>query len=152
MSKFFDFTTIIMILFAFLLILIIFRFCKCKKSIEGFKDLDDMVKNNDIKGKLHESFVNEVDSDTMLDYLDDINGKAMDMMGSIQKLRDMVTSKQVEEEVDVTEEQKEMLDELNSIKLDLEEENEEDEDDRIEDDDAIEGFIEHTSHNCSMLI
>lgn len=149
MFKNLDLTTIVISLFAILSVLTIFRFCKCKKTIENFQTLVEMINKRNIKEKLHETFVDK--DSTLMDHLDELNTKTLDMMGSIKKMKDILTSSKIEEEIEVTEEQKGILDEFNSIKLELEEENDEDdevEDDEVEDD-LIEGFIEHSTHNCS---
>lgn len=150
MFKNLDLTTIVISLFAILSVLTIFRFCKCKKTIENFQDLEQVIKNKKVKEKLHETFVDK--DNTIMDHLEELNTKTLDMMGSIKKMKDILSSSKIEEEIEVTEEQKGILDEFNSIKLELEEENEDDEvedDDDEVNDDLVEGFIEHSTHNCS---
>jgi len=151
MFKKFDFITIVISLLAFISVLTIFRFCKCEKNIETFQDLEDILKKTELKDKLYESFVDK--NNTIFDGLEELNTKTLDIMSSIKRLKDIVISSKVEEEIEVTEEQKGILDEFNSIKLDLEEEDVQDDDELDENDeendDLVEGFIEHSTHNCS---
>jgi hypothetical protein len=149
--------SVILAVVSFSIIILIFRMCKYtkNKTIENFSSIEDLIKKKHLKEKLLniEKFVS-------IEEIDDIETKTMDVLKDIQSMKDKIKEKEYKDSFD----EEAIEDELMEIIVEEEEEEEEKEEEEKEEekeekeeaatndeDNDIEGFVEHTTHSCGMV-
>ena len=132
-----------------LIIIVIFRMCKCTKkdTLENFKEpstLEDLLKMKKLREKIL-----KIEDFVSIEEIDDIESKTLDILKDIQSVKDRLQSKESKDSFDEESIENELT-ELIVEEEDSKEDDSKEEDDDIEDDD-IEGFVEHSTHSCGLI-
>lgn len=147
-----------------LLIVIVFRMCKCSstKHMENFVQLEDKLSKKKLANQLSEHFT----TSSLATKVDILEQKALEFLQGItdikKELKLQTQNTDVMEEDDLLEEEltieeKNMLNELASINQEIEKDDDDEEEEdinnfsNIENDDLVEGFIEKSTSTCSEL-
>lgn len=147
-----------------LLIVIVFRMCKCSsmKHTENFLQLEQKLSKKKLSKQLSETFT----TSSLSTKVDILEQKALELLQGISdikselKLQSQNTNVMEEDllEEELTVDEKNIINELASINQEIEKNVIDDDDDEdtnnfsnIENDDLVEGFIEKSTSTCSEL-